>query len=306
MFMMTSKTLIKSHAESGLAVNDVFTQVNAQLCENNEADMFVTAWLGILDLETGVLRYANAGHNPPLIKRQNGSYEYLKGKANFVLAGMDGIKYREQQITFNPGDELYLYTDGVTEAHNINNELFGEARLLDSLNETNGMSVDNVCKKVKDDVDAFVNDATQFDDVTMLCIRLNKIDKMIISTNPTMESIPEVASFVEEQLDKFEVPMKYATKLMVAVDEIYSNIVRYSGATEAQVCVKKEPDAIQLIFSDNGKPYNPLIAEEPDVTASAEDRAIGGLGIFMVRKMMDDANYTHKDNQNILSLTLNI
>jgi sigma-B regulation protein RsbU (phosphoserine phosphatase) len=140
----------------------------------------------------------------------------------------------------------------------------------------------------------------------MLCVRFNKVENMMISTTPTMDAIPQVAAFVEEQLEKLEVPAKYATKLMVAVDEIYSNIVRYSGATEAKVRVEKAENAVKLTFSDNGKPYNPLIAEEPDVTASAEDRAIGGLGIFMVRKMMDDTRYMHKDDQNILTLTLNI
>ena len=129
---------------------------------------------------------------------------------------------------------------------------------------------------------------------------------MTITTNPTMDSVADVASFVEEQLEKLEIPMKFATKLMVAVDEIYSNIVRYSGATEAQVSVFKEENAVKLVFGDNGKPYNPLIAEEPDITASAEEREIGGLGIFMVRKMMDDIKYVHKDDRNILSLTLNI
>ena len=306
MFMMTSKTLIKSHAESGLPVDEIFTQVNEKLCENNEADMFVTAWLGILNLETGLLCYANAGHNPPLIKHKDGSYEYLKGKANFVLAGMDGIKYRKQQLQLEAGDEIYLYTDGVTEAHNVDKQLFGEERLLDSLNNTDGLTVDEVCKKVKDDVVVFVGEAEQFDDITMLCVRLNEVVKMTITKNPTMDSVADVASFVEEQLEKLEIPMKFATKLMVAVDEIYSNIVRYSGATEAQVSVFKEENAVKLVFGDNGKPYNPLIAEEPDITASAEEREIGGLGIFMVRKMMDDIKYVHKDDRNILSLTLNI
>ena len=179
MFMMTSKTLIKSHAESGLAVNDVFTQVNAQLCENNDADMFVTAWMGILNLETGLVRYANAGHNPPLVRHKDGSYEYLKGRANFVLAGMEGVRYKEQQLQLQPGDEIYLYTDGVTEAHNVNKELFGDDRLLASLNETSGMTVDEICKKVKKDVDAFQGEAEQFDDITMLCIHWNTMENEI-------------------------------------------------------------------------------------------------------------------------------
>jgi serine phosphatase RsbU (regulator of sigma subunit)/anti-sigma regulatory factor (Ser/Thr protein kinase) len=306
MFMMTSKTLIKSHAESGLAVNDVFTQVNAQLCENNEAGMFVTAWMGVLDLETGLIRYANAGHNPPVVRHKDGTYEYLKGRANFVLAGMEGVRYKEQQLQLQQGDEIYLYTDGVTEAHDINKQLFGEERLLVSLNETDGMAVDEICRKVKADVDAFQGEAEQFDDITMLCVRLNEVENKMLSVKPTMETVPQVAAFVEEHLEKFEVPMKLTMKLMVAVDEIYSNIVRYSGADEAQVRLVKELDTLKLVFRDNGKPYNPLDAKEPDISASAEDRSIGGLGIFMVRKMMDDVEYMYKDGQNVLTLTMKV
>ncbi|MBO5667227.1 MAG: SpoIIE family protein phosphatase, partial [Firmicutes bacterium] len=306
MFMMTSKTLIKSHTESGLAVNDVFTQVNAQLCENNEAGMFVTAWMGILDLETGLIRYANAGHNPPVVRHKDGSYEYLKGKANFVLAGMDGLRYKEQQLQLQPGDEIYLYTDGVTEAHDINKKLFGEERLLASLNATAGMTVAEVCRKVKADVDAFQGEAEQFDDITMMCVRLNEVENNMLSVTPTMETIPQVAAFVEEHLEKAEVPMKLTMKLLVAVDEIYSNIVRYSGATDAQVRITKETDTLRIIFRDTGKPYNPLDAKEPDVTASAKDRSIGGLGIFMVRKMMDDVEYMYKDGQNVLTLSMKV
>ncbi len=306
MFMMTSKTLIKSHAESGLAVNDVFTEVNAQLCENNEAGMFVTAWMGVLDLETGLIRYANAGHNPPVVRHKDGSYEYLKGRANFVLAGMEGVRYKEQQLQLQQGDEIYLYTDGVTEAHDINKQLFGEDRLLVSLNETKGMTVDEICRKVKADVDSFQGEAEQFDDITMLCVRLNEVENKMLSVKPTMETVPQVAAFVEEHLEKFEAPMKLTAKLMVAVDEIYSNIVRYSGASEAQVRIIKETDTLRLIFRDNGKPYNPLDAKEPDITASAEDRAIGGLGIFMVRKMMDNVEYMYKDGQNVLTLTMKV
>ena len=306
MFMMTSKTLIKSHAESGLSVDEVFTQVNAQLCENNEAGMFVTAWMGILDLETGLIRYANAGHNPPVVRHKDGSYEYLKGRANFVLAGMEGVRYKEQQLQLQQGDEIYLYTDGVTEAHNADKQLFGEPRLLASLNETKGLTVEEICKKVKADVDAFQGEAEQFDDITMLCVRLNEVENKMLSVNPTKETISQVAAFVEEHLETFEVPMKLTVKLMVAVDEIYSNIVHYSGASEAQVRMKKEGDALQIIFRDNGKPYNPLDAKEPDVTASVEDRDIGGLGIFMVRKIMDDVEYMYKDGQNVLTLSMKV
>ena len=307
MFMMTSKTLIKSFAESGLPVHEVLTNVNTQLCVNNEAGMFVTAWMGILDLKTGLIKFANAGHNPPLVKHKNGTYEYLKGKVNFVLAGMDMVKYKEQELQLQPGDKIYLYTDGVTEAHNSQNELFGEERLLESLNSTKGMSVEEICKKVKKDVDAFVSDAEQFDDITMLCVRLNEINSDVgITVVPSMETVPQVADFMEAEMEKLEVSPKVSMKLMIAIDEIYSNIVRYSGATEATVSIEKIDDTLKLYFKDNGTPYNPLDAKDPDITASAEDRNIGGLGVFMVKKMLDNVEYKYVDNFNILTLTKNL
>ena len=307
MFMMTSKTLIKSFAESGLPVHEVLTNVNTQLCQNNEAGMFVTAWMGILDLQTGLIKFANAGHNPPLVKHKDGSYEFLKGKVNFVLAGMDMVKYKEQELQLQPGDEIYLYTDGVTEAHNSNKELFGENRLLESLNSTKGMSVEDICKKVKEDVDAFVCDAEQFDDITMLCVQLNEIDSYNgITVVPSMETVPQVAEFMETEMEKFEISPKISMKMLIAIDEIYSNIVRYSGATEARVSINKIGNTLNLQFKDNGKPYNPLDSKEPDITASAEDRSIGGLGIFMVKKMLDKVEYKYVDNYNILTLTKNL
>lgn len=174
MFMMTAKTLIKGFAETGLEVNEVFTRANAKLCEGNDADMFVTAWMGILDLKTGILSYANAGHNPPAMRSWDGEYAFVKSRPNLILAGMDGVRYRKNELRLQPGDEIYLYTDGVTEAQNLSNALFGEQRLLSSLNEARGLSVEEICKKVKTDVDAFVGEAEQFDDITMLSIKLNR------------------------------------------------------------------------------------------------------------------------------------
>ena len=173
MFMMTSKTLIKSFAETGCDVNEVFTIANAKLCESNDAGMFVTSWMGVLDLKTGLVEYANAGHNPPLVRHKDGSFEYLKSRASFVLAGMEGIRYRKNELQLSPGDEIFLYTDGVTEATDANNELYGEERLLRFMNTLNDLPASEVCGMVKADVDAFVGDAPQFDDITMVYLRYN-------------------------------------------------------------------------------------------------------------------------------------
>lgn len=173
MFMMTAKTIIKGYAESGKPVDEVFTTANEKLCESNDAGMFVTAWMGVLDTVTGKVEFANAGHNPPLVRHAGGGFEYLRSKPCFILAGMDGIKYRKNEFTLAPGDEIYLYTDGVTEATDSKNNLYGEERLLALLNSMGDLSGEEICRAVKADIDAFVGDAPQFDDITMLYLKYN-------------------------------------------------------------------------------------------------------------------------------------
>ena len=170
MFMMTSKTLLKSYAEAGMSVEEVFTCANEKLCQGNEAGMFVTAWMGVLNLKTGCVTYANAGHNPPLVKHADGSFEYLRSRPGFVLAGMEGIRYRKNELQLQAGDVLYLYTDGVTEATNLDNQLYGEDRLRDTLNRLADAGTQKICQQIKSDVDAFVGEAPQFDDITMLSL----------------------------------------------------------------------------------------------------------------------------------------
>lgn len=173
MFMMTAKTIIKGYAESGKPVDEVFTTANEKLCESNDAGMFVTAWMGVLDTVTGKVEFANAGHNPPLVRHAGGGFEYLRSKPCFILAGMDGIKYRKNEFTLAPGDEIYLYTDGVTEATDSESNLYGEERLLALLNSMGDLSGEEICRAVKADIDAFVGDAPQFDDITMLYLKYN-------------------------------------------------------------------------------------------------------------------------------------
>ena len=175
MFMMTSKTIIKSCAESGMSVEEVFYAANNKLCEGNEAGMFVTAWMGYFNIKTGILKYVNAGHNPPLIKHEKKDFEYMKSRVGFVLAGMENMIYPLNEIKLNPGDIIYLYTDGVTEATNMDEELYGEDRLDEIMNKNINLTTEIICEKVKEDVDDFVLDAPQNDDITMLCFKYNGV-----------------------------------------------------------------------------------------------------------------------------------
>lgn len=173
LFMVIAKTLIKNHAQAGECAADVFTGVNRQLCESNEAGLFVTAWMGIWQVSTGDFIYVNAGHNPPLLKRADGGFTYLRARAGFVLAGMEGMKYKQAQMKLLPGDMLYLYTDGVTEATDTGNLLYGEDRLREKLNEIGDRPLAEILRGVKADIDVFVKGAPQFDDITMLVLKIN-------------------------------------------------------------------------------------------------------------------------------------
>jgi serine phosphatase RsbU (regulator of sigma subunit) len=171
LFMMVSKSLIKNYAIAGLSVSEILSKANNALCENNDANMFVTVFIGILDLKSGKLSYANAGHNPPLIQKKQGSFEWLSVKPCFVLAGMEDVVYVEQEIVLAPGDRLFLYTDGVTEAMNKSDQLYSDGRLQKLLN---GMpphiDLTEMLANIKADVDYFADGAEQADDITMLAL----------------------------------------------------------------------------------------------------------------------------------------
>ncbi len=300
MFMMRAKTVLKSYMENEKNTALAMTKANNALSENNEAEMFVTCWMGILDFTTHIVHYTNAGHNPPLVRHKGGDWEYLRMKPGFVLAGLENYKYREGEFELAPGDEIYLYTDGVTEATDSGNNLYGEDRLLAAIKKTDGMSAREVCQSIKGDVDLFVGDASQSDDITMLSLIINENNS--ITLDPNEDNMNDVVAFVEGVLEKAEVPPKIMMKIDIVIDEIYSNIKLYSGATEARVECTVRDNNITLIFSDNGVPYNPLEAEEPDVTLDAEKRKIGGLGIFMVKKTMDEVDYEYELSFNRLIL----
>lgn len=174
LFMVIAKTLLKNYTQSGIKPEEVFTTVNRLLCDGNDAGLFVTAWLGVLELTTGKLTFVNAGHNPPMIKQNGGEFTYLKSRAGFVLAGMDTIKYRQNEITIAPGDRLLLYTDGVTEATNSQNQLYGEERLSAFMNAHSDEKAEDILRDLKLDIYAFQGEAPQFDDITMLMLDYEK------------------------------------------------------------------------------------------------------------------------------------
>jgi sigma-B regulation protein RsbU (phosphoserine phosphatase) len=170
LFMVISKTLIKNNALDGKSPKEVFETVNNMLCENNGAGMFVTAFLGYIDIPSGKFTFVNAGHNPPLL-RNGERFDWMKTKRGFVLAGKENMHYKEVEMVLQPGDELFLYTDGVTEATNNENELFSETRLCETVNEYHDLPLKEIAMSLMHEIDTFVEGAEQADDITMLVLR---------------------------------------------------------------------------------------------------------------------------------------
>jgi sigma-B regulation protein RsbU (phosphoserine phosphatase) len=309
LFMVITKTLIKN-CSSCRTPKSVFETVNRKLCESNEAGMFVTSFLGFYNVPTGKFVYINAGHNPPLIKKKGKGYEYLETEPCLVLAFLKDIKYREERIFLEPGDTLYLYTDGVTEAMNNNMDMFGEERLLDAANRTGDSTPKDLLHSIKREIDNFTDGAEQHDDVTMLALKINK--PAVVSDNAKelvveakLENLEKTINFVNSKLVNLKYPSNLQNEIDIAIEEIFMNIANYAYKPQiGSVLISVSTDDKTLIrFEDSGKPFNPLEHPTPDLEKPLTARDIGGLGVFMVKKIMDNVEYTRQNDKNILTIT---
>jgi sigma-B regulation protein RsbU (phosphoserine phosphatase) len=309
LFMVITKTLFEN-SSSSLSPKRVFEKVNKRLIKNNETGMFVTAFMGFYNIPTGRFIYSNAGHNPPLLKRKGGDYEFIINEPCLVLGSFENAKYTENEITLEKGDMLYLYTDGVTEAMNVKSELFSETRLLEVLNKNKDASPELLLKIVKKEVDDFSEGAQQFDDITMLALKINDGDtRDAVEKELRLEASPanleKVMAFMAERLRICNFSEEFLSVVKIAVEEIYMNIANYAykpGTGEAVINVSIA-QKITIRFEDTGRPYNPLTQAEPDLDKSPIEREIGGLGIYLVRKLMDSVEYSRADDKNILTIT---
>lgn len=301
LFMVVSRTLIRSHVVKDVPLEQVVQEINDSLCDNNKNDMFVTAWIGILTLSTGELSFVNAGHCRPLIRKQNGLCSFGSKRGGLVLAGMEGTPYSCTRMRLRQGDTLFLYTDGVTEATSRGQELYGEERLREIV-EDGGRTPEELLEGVREDVDRFQSGAEQFDDITMLAVTFRGNGFAEKTGEPDMESIREFTGFADAVLHEKGVSVKTIVKLQMAVDEIFSNICYYSGAKEITLGVKVEDQTVIMYFEDDGAPYNPLERQDPDVEELLEDREIGGLGIYLVKKRMDRTEYEYAGGMNRLTI----
>lgn len=318
LFMMTAKTLIASYAEQGLSPKEIFERTNNQLCKGNETNLFVTCWLGILNLKTGKLDFVNAGHPFPVLYKDK-EFSYLKTKTNFVLGGIESIKYDEHSISLSKGDRIFIYTDGVTEAINKDEELFGEERLLKAISQTSSSSVPSTIKTIRDSIEDFVSGCEQFDDITMLNFAWEKpntdiFPDAVLTLDAKVANMEIVQNFVENQIQDFCKNKKILMKINLVIEEIFVNIVQHGyedkgGDIKIYCSVKNDENPslhAKIVFEDSGIPFNPLEKPDPDITLPAEKRGIGGLGIFITKKYMSKVEYEYKDGKNILTLIKNL
>jgi len=313
MFMMTTKTLLHNLAHSGLPPEKVFNEANRRICTTNEKGLFVTVFFGLLKLSTGELHCVNAGHNPPLLMRNNGNYEYLRIPPCLVLGGMEGAKYKSYKISLKEGDRIILYTDGVTESMNSKDELYGEKRLVNFVNkdEIKKSEIEECLKLVKEDAKKFSGNVSQTDDMALLLLEYHGVDSIsrVISVQAKKENFNYFISWLEGICDVEKIPKKTKRDLLVIAEEVFINIASYGypeneGELNVRLNIFKAENKLKIKFTDRGVPYNPLDAPEPDVNTSLEDRSIGGLGIFIIKKLAESINYRYKDGRNILMITL--
>ena len=321
LFMMISKILIKNRCMKGGEPNEILEDINNVICVNNREDMFVTVWIGILEISSGIVTAANAGHEYPILCQAGGNFELFKDPHGFVIGGMENMKYKTYRFRMEKDSVLFIYTDGVTEAVNSKNEQYGMGRLLKALDEAEDRNPDSLIEGVTNDIESFVKNANQFDDTTMLSVHYFGPEENVVSAEDTKgnvmaefkiealkENLNHVMSFVDEHLEGVDCPMKAQMQIDLCVEERFINVASYAyGSGKGDVIIRleeeKDPSGISIVLVDEGMPYDPLAKADPDVTASADQRQIGGLGIFLVKKNMDNISYRRDGNKNVFRMT---
>ena len=290
-YLANAKKLIEKHVPAA-----VYHEDTEELSIEEQTKLKIAAWIGVVDLKNGELSYVSISADQPVI-RKDGQFSFLE----------DNEDFKEYSIKLNKGDMLFLYSDSASKAVNSDGETYGKNRLLECLRSLNP---DSNCREkviaVKADIDRFAGMAKHFDDLTLLAFDYtpkNKERDIIEKTfDATVETLPEVIAFVEEQLEAKDASMKAIMTISVALEEMFVNIAHYAypdGPGKATVGVSFDGDDVSISLTDKGIFFDPLAKEDPDVTARAEDREIGGLGIFMVKNSMDNCFYERRGDENI-------
>jgi sigma-B regulation protein RsbU (phosphoserine phosphatase) len=312
LFMAVCKTLIKSRAANDLSPASVLSHVNSELSHRNESCMFVTVFLAILDLGTGDLAYSNAGHNPPYLKRPSGELVRMDQRHGPIIGAAEGLAYKQDHLNLSTGDLLFLYTDGVTEAMDIRNQLYSDDRLEGLLASQEFSSAEQSVQAGVDDVWAFQGDAEQADDITVLSLlfsgRTEAVEshRLELKIFNRVDEIEQVNAAFNAFAGRHDLGAKTRRALNMAFDELLNNTIAYGyesgGEHIIELTISVSRGRLYASISDDGKPFNPFEGGSPDTGLSVEDRPIGGLGLHLVRNMMDRVAYERRGAYNVVLL----
>lgn len=305
LLMAVTRSLFRSATSlCGADPKEVVENINHSLSETNEANMFVTLFVGVLNLASGRLDYCNAGHNPPVIITGR-QMTFMKTIVNIPVGVFDGYPYQSSFCELQRGDSIFLYTDGVTEAQNTTNQLYGEEKLLLELKESGKKAPQECVFDIVKSVTEFEEGGEPHDDVTILAIRYNAPDLKFTLMNE-LSCIPTVADAVKSLKDRWNIPASQIVHLQLAIEEALVNVISYAypaGETgEIELIMLKIDGSIVIEISDGGIAFDPTQTADVDISASAEERGIGGLGIHLLKKLMDEVTYARKGEFNRLIL----
>ena len=314
LLMAVTRSLFRTIASHESQPARIMTAINESISEDNESNMFVTLFIGVLDLPTGRMRYSNAGHDAPILIGDQG-VGFLPCDPNLPVGIITDWKFTLQETVIDSQTTIFLYTDGLTEAENLRHEQFQEERVLDTVLDTACEAerkpekfIEHMTKVVQD----FVGNAEQSDDQTMLAIQYSKeqdddmrLSRSLKLTN-NLDEVPQLAAFVDEVCEAIGLDMSLTMSLNLAIEEAVVNVMDYAYPTgkkgDILIEAKANDQCLKIVIIDWGTPFDPTTKAEVDTTLSAEERPIGGLGIHLVRQIMDSINYERIDGKNVLTL----
>jgi sigma-B regulation protein RsbU (phosphoserine phosphatase) len=312
LFMAITKAMIRSRAGGDYSTASILTHVNDEIAESNDASMFITIFLGILNVRTGELLYTNAGHNPPYLLRDNGSTERLDTLHGPVAGMFEGLAYGSDTTKVGLNDMLLIYTDGVTEAMNPEEALFEEQRLVELMTAHPYEGPEELVKATLKGVESFARGAEQSDDITLLALQLLRqptsktAQSLEITLSNRLEEIDRVNEEVEHFAEEHGIDRAVLMQLKLVFDELLNNIISYGFDDEDEHEIEVKVDLLEgrllVTISDDGIPFNPFLRETPDLSLSIEEREIGGLGIHLVRNVMDEVSYKRRVDRNVVTM----
>jgi sigma-B regulation protein RsbU (phosphoserine phosphatase) len=310
--------LLRVLGNTGTSPEKLLSEINARLVEGNDACMFVTVACGVLDTTSGMVKYVSAGHEPPLVRRVDGTVVPLQAESGAAI-GIDApVEYRLAQGFIAPGDTLLLYTDGVTEAETGDHTQFGSERLVKLLAEGDAEDPSALIQRVIDSVGARSADFHAGDDVTVLAVcfspptveahRMESGERWRIAATDSSAGVQQVQRWLKNILVAREISEERVGDVELIAEELLTNIVRENATSDGGVSVTVEcalsVSEITLTFRDDGKPFDPLSLTAPNLSPDVAERSVGGLGVHIVRELASAVTYTHLEELNVLNVRL--